>query len=71
MSRRRLQVLDIIKSEIAATGRWPSAQMIADEMEWNTTSGVPDCLSALCRYGYLKRIKEDGPLMSRFVVVDK
>lgn len=70
MSRQRLRVLEIIKSEIAATGRWPSARMIADEMGWAGTSGVYDCLIALVRYGYIRRTNNNGPLMSRYEIVD-
>lgn len=70
MSRQRLRVLEIIKSEIAVTGRWPSARMIADEMGWKNTSGVFDSLTALVRYGHLRRVKNTGPRMSRYEIVD-
>jgi len=66
MRNQRVNVLKIIKSEVAATGRWPSARMIADEMEWKNTAGVYDCLTAMVRYGWIKRVREDGPVMSRY-----
>lgn len=70
MSRQRLKVLEIIKSEVAATGKWPSARMIADEMGWKNTSGVADSLTALVRYGYLRRVHNHGPVMARYEIVE-
>jgi SOS-response transcriptional repressor LexA len=70
MSRQRLRVLDIIKAEVAATGRWPTARMIADEMEWKTTSGVRDSLTAMVRYGWIKRVRNDGPMMQRYEILE-
>jgi SOS-response transcriptional repressor LexA len=64
-----LRVLEIIRSEVDATGRMPTPSMIRDEMEWKTTSGVIDVMIRLARNGYIRRIKEDGPLMQRYELV--
>lgn len=70
MSRQRLRVLEIIKSEVAATGRWPTSRMVADKMGWKNSSGISDCLTAMVRYGWIKRVKNDGPLMERYELVE-
>ena len=68
--RQRMKVLEIIKSEVAATGRWPSARMIADEMGWKNTSGVTDSLDGLVRHGHIRRRSFGGPVMDRYELID-
>ncbi len=70
MSRQRLKVLAIIKDSIAATGQWPTARQITDAMGWKNTGSVADCISSLARNGHLRRIKNDGPVMQRYEIVE-
>lgn len=70
MTRKRLQVLDIIKSSVAASGKWPTSRQIADAMQWKDTGSVADCISALARNGHLRRIRNDGPVTQRYEIVE-
>ena len=71
---QRYQVLNFIKSYIDATGEWPTRTRIADEMGWNSTGGVSDCISALVRYGVIERIPfapTRVPLGDQYKLVDE
>lgn len=70
MSRQRLKVLAIIKDSIAATGQWPTQRQIAVAMGWRNNSSVVDCIGGLARDGRLRRVRNDGPVMKRYEIVE-